>query len=281
MACFAGSIAHRGIRVIRIPTTVVSQGDSGVGVKSGVNLLGKKSFIGTFAPPFGVINASEFIDILPYREKIGGVVEAVKVALICDQLFFASLEERAPLIAAADPEVFEALIHRSAELHLRHIETSGDPFESGSARPLDFGHWAAHKLEMMTAHRLRHGEAVAIGMALDVVYSVNSGYLEPACAERVLTLLETLGLRVWDEALLRQAADGSYEVLAGLREFREHLGGRLHVTLVRQIGHRFEVNEMDEALVVACIHELRRRGSRPQDLALGGTDPYRTSDGVA
>ena len=87
------------------------------------------------------------------------------------------------------------LIRRTAELHLEHIATSGDPFELGSARPLDFGHWAAHKLESLTEHRLRHGEAVAIGIALDTLYSARAGLLPAAAVERVLDLLARLGFR--------------------------------------------------------------------------------------
>ena len=81
-------------------------------------------------------------------------------------------------------EPMRRLIVRSAELHLNHIATSGDPFEMGSARPLDFGHWAAHKIEAMTSHRLRHGEAVAIGMVLAFDLSVKLGLCPGQDAQR-------------------------------------------------------------------------------------------------
>ena len=154
-----------------------------------------------------------------------------------------------------------SLIRRSAELHLAHICGNGDPFELGSARPLDFGHWAAHKLESMTRHRLRHGEAVAIGIALDVTYSVKKGYLAPVVADRIIALLEGVGFRLWDRALMERTACGSLAVIQGLREFREHLGGELHITLLRGIGQSFEVTEMDEAVVASAIDELEARGS--------------------
>ena len=77
----------------------------------------------------------------------------------------------------------------------------GDPFETGSARPLDFGHWAAHRLETLTHYHLRHGEAVAIGIALDTRYSVLAGLLEQAAEERVRFLLDHLGFRLWHPAL--------------------------------------------------------------------------------
>lgn len=264
MACFAAAIAHRSVRAIRIPTTVLSQDDSGVGVKNGINLHGKKNFIGTFLPPFAVLNDIEFIATLPLRDRLAGVAEAVKVALIRDSAFFADLERNADALAEGGLEALEPVIIRSAEHHMTHIRTSGDPFELGSARPLDFGHWAAHKMESVTRNRLRHGEAVAIGMALDTLYSTYKGYLSPDKGERVLSLLERIGLPLWDEQMLECNEDGALRVLEGLQEFREHLGGKLTVTLLRDIGAGFEVNEMDESLVIAALHALKARSEAPE-----------------
>ncbi|HUJ76963.1 MAG TPA: 3-dehydroquinate synthase, partial [bacterium] len=169
------------------------------------------------------------------------------------------LEANAERLAQGEPAVMAEQIRRSAELHTRHIGTSGDPFEFGSARPLDFGHWAAHKMESLTRNRLRHGEAVALGMALDTLYSVKKGFLAPQHGERVLSLLETLGLALWEPELDQRTPDGELAVLVGLREFREHLGGRLHITLLKDLGRGFEVTEMDEPVVEECIAALRLR----------------------
>jgi 3-dehydroquinate synthase len=258
---FAAAIAHRGVRVIRFPTTVLSQADSGFAVKNGINLFGKKNFVGTFVPPFAVINDSRFLESLSQRDRISGVAEAVKVALLRDPGFYRYLETNVENIANGDLAVLTSLIRRSAELHLAHICGNGDPFELGSARPLDFGHWAAHKLESMTQNRLRHGEAVAIGLALDIIYSVKKGHLARIVAERILRLLEGIGFRLWDQAFGEQAAGGGPAIVQGLREFREHLGGELHVTLLRDIGQGFEVTEMDEATVAHAIDELEARGA--------------------
>ncbi len=193
MVGLAATTAHRGCRHVRIPTTTLSQDDSGVGVKNGINAFGKKNFIGTFAPPFAVINDFALIASLSPRDKRAGYIEAVKVALIRDRQFFETIERDAEKLRDFVPDAMEQLIHRCAELHVNHIATSGDPFEFGSARPLDFGHWAAHKLEQLSDYQLRHGEAVAIGVALDVTYSRKMGHLDAAPAERVLVLLEKLG----------------------------------------------------------------------------------------
>lgn len=262
MVSFAAAIAHRGVRTVRLPTTVLSQADSGFAVKNSVNLFGKKNFIGTFVPPFAVINDLDFLSSLDRRDSISGVSEAIKVALLRDRAFYGYIEAHAGAIVLGDPDVMATVVRRSAELHLEHICGNGDPFELGSARPLDFGHWAAHKLESMTGNRLRHGEAVAIGMALDLTYAAAMGYLDRVSLERILRLLERIGLRLSDHAMLEREADGTFTLIHGLKEFREHLGGELHVTLLRGIGDSFEVTQMDESRVIGAIDTLARRRSR-------------------
>jgi len=262
MVSFAAAIAHRGVRIVRFPTTVLAQGDSGIAVKNSINLFGKKNFVGTFVPPFAVVNDAEALASLSLRDKIAGVSEAVKVALLKDATFYRFLEINAGRISTGDVDLLAKLVRRAAELHLQHICTNGDPFELGSARPLDFGHWAAHKLESMTSFRLRHGEAVAIGMALDLAYSEICGYLDRATLERILRLLEAMGFKLWDDAMLERDADGRSRLVAGLSEFREHLGGELHITLLRGIGDSFEVTEMDEPSVGGAVDFLERRAAR-------------------
>jgi 3-dehydroquinate synthase len=255
----AAATAHRGVRHVRIPTTTLGQDDSGVGVKNGINAFGKKNFIGTFAVPFAVINDFNLLASLPPRDLRAGYIEAVKVACIRDAAFFAELERDAAKLRAFEAQAMQRLIHRCAELHINHIAASGDPFEMGSARPLDFGHWAAHKLEQLSDFQIRHGEAVAIGIALDVVYARRAGHLDEASAERVLNLIEALGFDLFANELLNVDSTGALMVLRGLEEFREHLGGRLAITLLRAIGQGFEVHEMDHARVAQSICELQGR----------------------
>jgi 3-dehydroquinate synthase len=250
---------HRGVRHIRIPTTVLAQADSGVGVKNGVNLYDQKNFVGAFAPPFAVLNDLDFIDTLPARDKVAGMAEAVKVALIRDGEFFRWLERNADDLVVFERRAMAHLVRRCAELHMHQIAHGGDPFETGSARPLDFGHWAAHRLESLTRYHVRHGEAVAIGMALDTRYSVECGLLPAESEERVRFLLDHLGFRLWHPALDGKTADGRHAILDGLREFREHLGGELTITLLSGIGTAVEVHEIDEALMLRAIGVLKER----------------------
>lgn len=256
------AISHRGIRLIRVPTTVLSQNDSGVGVKNSVNLKGSKNFIGTFAPPFAVLNDLDFIADLPAREKTAGMAEAVKVALIRDEAFFHWLEQHIDALSLYEPQAMATLIQRCAALHMHQIAHGGDPFETGSARPLDFGHWAAHKIETLTRNHVRHGEAVAIGIALDTRYSVLAGLLAPGLDERVAALLELLGFHLWHPVLEATKTGGHAPLLEGLREFREHLGGELTITLLEAIGRGVEVHEMDEKKVREAIAWLKGRQSR-------------------
>ena len=198
---YAAATVHRGIRHIRLPTTVLSQNDSGVGVKNGINAFGQKNLLGTFSPPFAVVNDSAFLDGLDERDKRAGMAEAVKVALIRDRDFFDWLERAAADLRSFEPEAVAYMIRRCAELHMKQIASGGDPFERGSARPLDFGHWAAHKLEILAKHEVRHGEAVAIGIALDTRYSVLSGHLREGGDVRVCKLLQALGLPLYHPLL--------------------------------------------------------------------------------
>jgi 3-dehydroquinate synthase len=262
MAGFVAATVHRGVRHVRVPTTVLAQNDSGVGVKNGVNAFGVKNFVGSFAPPFAVLNDANFLRTLQPRDCIAGMAEAVKVALIRDAVFFEWLESQVDALRAGAPEAMARMIRRCAELHMRQIAHGGDPFESGSARPLDYGHWAAHKLEALTGNELRHGEAVAIGIALDSRYAVQAGMLAAGQEERIFGLLKRLGFYLWHAALERRDAQGNWLVLEGLREFREHLGGELSVTLLREIGRGEEVHTMDEAEILHAIAWLRQREAR-------------------
>ncbi|WP_234737096.1 3-dehydroquinate synthase [Tellurirhabdus bombi] len=250
MVGYAAAISHRGIRHIRIPTTVLSQNDSGIGVKNSINYRGKKNFLGTFVPPVAVFNDSSFLTTLEDRDWRAGISEAIKVALIKDKAFFDWMETAATQLAARDKEAMQYLIHRCAELHMQHI-AGGDPFEMGSSRPLDFGHWSAHKLEQLSDFSIRHGEAVAIGIAMDSLYSRHLGWLSESDTQRILNLMETLGFSLYHPDLENEA------VLKGLSEFREHLGGRLTIMLLEGIGKGVEVHEMDTDLIQQVIAELK------------------------
>jgi 3-dehydroquinate synthase len=248
---FAAAIAHRGLRLVRLPTTTLAQADSGVGVKNGVNLFGKKNWIGSFAVPWAVVNDAALLSTLSDRDFICGFAEAVKVSLLKDAGMFGQLCEQAERIRRRDLSAARPMIRASAELHLAHITQGGDPFEMNEARPLDFGHWSAHKLETLSDFQLRHGEAVAIGVAVDTVYSSLAHGLPVADAERVLRCLAELGF-----ALDHPALHDVRRLFDGLEEFRQHLGGRLTLTMIPQIGRAIDVHEVNDDKMLAAIKQV-------------------------
>jgi 3-dehydroquinate synthase len=255
---FAATTAHRGIRHIRLPTTTLSQGDGGVGVKNGVNYFGKKNWVGTFAIPHAVVNDLDFLRLLPPPQRRAGIIEAIKVSLIRDRSLFETMEAMSGPLAQLEEQALETVIRRSAELHMNHIALGGDPFELGSARPLDFGHWSAHKLEQISGFRLGHGEAVAIGMAVDLIYARRLGLLSAEDEQRALSLIRAVGFDLHaPELTLRQ--NGELVIVRGLEEFREHLGGELTITLVTGIGRAVEVHEMDATVLSQVLDELTVR----------------------
>jgi 3-dehydroquinate synthase len=274
-AGYAAATAHRGIRLIRMPTTTLAQNDAGIGVKNGVNAFGRKNFLGTFTPPFAVINDFAFLDTLPARDLRAGIAEAVKVALIKDRPFFDALYRNRKKLATFEQGAMEEMIIRCAELHLEHIRTSGDPFEYGTARPLDFGHWTAHKLEELTGGELKHGEAVAIGVAVDSLYSFRKGLISELELNRILATLEDMGFTLHHWAL------NWMDVGKALGEFQEHLGGELTITLLNGIGNRIEVHEIDATIMRQCMNTLalrrrkEKRHERHDPAALREGDPRR------
>ena len=253
----AAALVHRGLRQVRVPTTVLGQNDAGVGVKNGVNFLGGKNAIGTFAPPFAVLNDFDFLLSLPDRDWLCGVSEAFKVAIIRDAKFFDWLCANATKFPARDPDAMQYLDMRCAAIHLEHIRTGGDPFEYGRARPLDFGHWSAHKLELLSGFRISHGEAVASGVLLDSIYAAKQGWIDAATLARIRAGLAESGFALWFDEFDARDESGQRAIFAGLRDFQEHLGGELTVTFPDGLGARHEVHEIDLAKMESAVKELR------------------------
>lgn len=253
VAGFAASTAHRGVRLIRVPTTVLAQNDAGIGVKNGINFAGQKNYLGNFAVPVAVLNDYSLLKTLPAEHWRGGLSEAVKVALIRDGAFYQWIEETAEDLACFEAGAMRLMIRRCAELHMEHIRTSGDPFEFGTNRPLDFGHWSAHRLEQLSGGKIGHGQAVAVGIAIDALYSASVGLLEQSQADRIINCLKKLGfeLAIGSRAGLQSAADMP-RLLQGIADFHEHLGGRLTLAMLGEIGKGVDVTSVNLKLMAEC-----------------------------
>jgi 3-dehydroquinate synthase len=263
---FAAAIFHRGVRQIRVPTTLLAQDDSGVGVKNGINHNGAKNLFGCFYPPEAVIIDYQFLRTLSDRDIQSGVAEALKVALIKDEALYRFIKTNADAIRNNHWPVLERLVLESSKLHLEHIG-GGDPFEKGSSRPLDFGHWSAHKLETMTRNQILHGEAVAVGMALDIDCAAILEMIPMALADDILETMRSCGLVLWHDALIQRDGSGQLQLLRGLEEFREHLGGRLTLAMPTGIGSFVDVHALPDHIVEQALRMLqasdRQRRSGP------------------
>jgi 3-dehydroquinate synthase len=267
---FIASITHRGIRHIRIPTTVLSQNDSGVGVKNGINLYGAKNYFGTFTPPYGVINDFNFLKTLKLRDWLAGISEAFKVAIIKDRSFLMDLASNAKRLYYRNEGAMEKLIMHCARIHAEHISSSGDPFEFGTARPLDFGHWSAHYLEVLTDYELRHGEAVAIGIVLDMIIARNRGLVNQDEYELVHQGLEDCGFSLWHPMLDKKDKNNSLYIHNGLEEFRQHLGGELTLIMPVHLGDSCQIKSISYEEIKKAVLEMKDRHKSSYNIRITG-----------
>lgn len=254
---FAAAVLHRGVRLVRLPTTVLAQNDAGIGVKNAIDTLGFKNAIGAFAPPWAVIDDLDFLKTLADDDWRGGIAEAVKVAAIKDAKFLKWIAAHAEELKNRDATAMEELVRETARLHVEHIVKNGDPFERGTARPLDFGHWAAHRLETMSGYRLSHGYAVAIGVCIDCAYAVTKKWLDEEDGDLVGDALAKSGALGGLDRFSDLLAQPD-QVLRGLDDFREHLGGELTVTFPGPLGKKREEHEVDRELMKQIIGELKQ-----------------------
>jgi len=222
-----------------------------MGVKCGVNAFGQKNALGAFAAPHVVLCCRRLLGSLAQEHWIGGFSEAVKIALLRDPELLERIECHAPAIVARDMDAAWPVIQRSAWLHREHILHGGDPFELGHGRPLDHGHWAAHRLEALSGWALPHGQAVSVGLALDACVAHALGWLDRATRDRVIRLLQALGLPVW-HPMLKPVE----RLLEGLEQFRQHLGGELAVPLLRRLGQAADATELPLAALTAAVETL-------------------------
>jgi 3-dehydroquinate synthase len=214
-----------------------------------------------------VINDFDFLHTLSARDMRAGIAEAVKVALIKDRKFFDRLYKERRKLAVFEPEAMERMIIRCAELHLEHISLGGDPFECGASRPLDFGHWSAHSIEEISRGSIKHGEAVAIGIALDSLYSYHRGMISELELKKIFATLEDIGFYLYSRALEHM------DVERALKGFQEHLGGELTIALLEGIGKKMDVHEIDAGLVKRCVEELALRTKHKEKGHEGSLQP--------
>jgi 3-dehydroquinate synthase len=262
IAGMAASVFRRGIRYVRVPTTLVGMIDAGVGIKQGVNFASKKNLLGSFYAPFGCISDHSFLRTLPRRHLACGVSEMIKIALICDRRLFEILEANvAELLdshfqeprAAADESILRAQLSMMQQLQ-------SNLFEHDLRRWVDFGHTFSPTIELSSHHEFAHGEAVALDMALATAIAVRQQVCDRSVLERMVNLYRAADLPVYDALCTSDVLE------PGLRDIRLHRGGRLNFVVPTDVGAGIFLQEIDGSDIDGAARILA-----DLELALTGT----------
>lgn len=237
MAGFAAACYQRGIAFVQIPTTLLSQVDSSVGGKTGVNHPLGKNMIGAFHQPRAVVIDIATLRSLSLRELRAGLAEIVKYGLICDTEFFEWLELHAEKLLARDPETLAYAIHHSCKTKAAIV--ARDEREQGERALLNFGHTFGHAIESVTGYSSwLHGEAVAAGMVMAASLSERCGLIPASDVTRIVSLLQRLGLRTDARGELTPKA--ARLAMSGDKKVQD---GRIRLILLRGIGDAFVSDE--------------------------------------
>jgi 3-dehydroquinate synthase len=229
MAGFAAACYQRGIAFVQVPTTLLSQVDSSVGGKTGVNHPGGKNLIGAFHQPIAVFTDTDTLNTLPDRELRAGLAEVIKYGLIVDRRFFDWLEAHASDLLAREPDALAHAIKRSCEIKAEIV--GRDEREQGERALLNLGHTFGHAIESATNYTSwLHGEAVGAGMLLAADMSKRLGWMDAADVERVENILRRFGLPV-DVSTLSAGA-----LAEKMKIDKKVAAGRIRLVLLKAIG---------------------------------------------
>jgi 3-dehydroquinate synthase len=254
LAGFAAAITLRGLDLVQVPTTLLSQVDSSIGGKTGINTAHGKNLVGAFHQPRLVLVDTATLDDLPARELRAGYAEVVKHAFIKDSAFFDWLEENGAALLAGEPAARAEAIRRSLEIKAA-VVAADERETTGERALLNFGHTFGHAFEALAGYgqRLLHGEAVSLGMVKAFRLSQRLGLCPATEAARAIGHLARLGLPVrLDDHLPGIAADA---VLAAMRSDKKAAAGRLAFVLCRRIGEAFVTRDVPEEALRAVLQE--------------------------
>ncbi|MCF1182414.1 3-dehydroquinate synthase [Marichromatium gracile] len=251
MAGFAAACYQRGVPFIQVPTTLLSQVDSSVGGKTGINHPAGKNMIGAFHQPLAVIADTETLDTLPQRELSAGLAEVLKYGLIRDPSFLDWLESHMAELLSRDPEALAHAIRRSCEIKAQIV--AEDELESGQRALLNLGHTFGHAIETASGYgNWLHGEAVGAGMCMAADLSARMGWLAEADVERVRSLVTCAGLPT--EPPPELDAERFRELMAVDKKV---LDGRLRLVLLTAVGEAVISDEIDQDQLMATLSARR------------------------
>lgn len=245
LAGFAASTVLRGVPYVQIPTTLLSQVDSSVGGKTGINTKYGKNLVGSFYQPIAVIADTESLSTLPRRELLAGYAEVVKYGLIGDYDFFLWLEAFSEDVLALDHHAVSKAIEISCKAKAAIV--AADEREDGKRALLNLGHTFGHALEAAAGYdgSLLHGEAVAIGMVMAFDLSARMGFCRQDDLARVRRHLRKCELPV-NAVNIKASVD---QLLAAMRRDKKVVGDMMTFILVKRIGEAFITREVPENLV--------------------------------
>lgn len=252
LAGFAASILLRGVDFVQVPTTLLSQVDSSVGGKTGINVRQGKNLIGAFHQPRLVVIDPRVLGTLADREVKAGYAEVAKYGLIDDLPFWDWLEANGARVLAGEPDAVRHAIMTSCSAKARVVAT--DEREQGRRALLNLGHTFAHALEAEGGYGgpLLHGEAVSVGMVIAFDLSVDMGFCPPEDARRVRAHLDGLGLPVVPPRINGKPMDAT-RLLAHMAGDKKVEDGRVTFVLARGIGQSFLCREVESAAVLSVL----------------------------
>ena len=250
LAGFVAAIYLRGINLVQIPTTLLAQVDSGIGGKAAVNHPKGKNLIGAFKQPSLVVSDPELLASLPAREIRSGLAEVVKYGVIADLELFEFVEGNLDTIQQCEPAPLTNVVRRCARIKGGYVERDERDLK-GIRAALNYGHTLGHAVESLSIPRMRHGEAVAIGMDFAGRLSMSLGLFKKKELERQRTLLESLGLKTSIPDLRLK------DILEVLRRDKKVEGGSIRFVLPTGVGSATVVKPIKEKTI---IRELGRSG---------------------
>jgi 3-dehydroquinate synthase len=238
VAGFVSATYLRGVDFVQVPTSLLAQVDASVGGKTGVNLSRGKNLVGAFYQPKLVLVDTSTLTTLPKVEFRSGLAEVIKHAVIRDSNYFCFLEQNMQRIKRLDPTVLEPVVQRSCEIKAEVV--CQDEKESGLRRILNYGHTVGHAIEALTGYtKLKHGEAVAIGMVTAALVSDELGVAEPGVVERIIGILKSAGLPYkLPEDISKD------EIINAMGLDKKVVHGRLHAVLLRKIGSVYVADDV-------------------------------------
>jgi 3-dehydroquinate synthase len=238
MAGFAAATFMRGIRWVNAPTTLLAMVDASLGGKTGVDLPQGKNLVGAFHPSSLVVSDPFALNTLPEAERVSGMAEVIKHGLLGDVALFESLEA-SMAFGSLDQ------LQRAIEVKIRVVEA--DPFEKGARATLNLGHTVGHGVEAASGYRLRHGEAVAIGLAAETWMAEKMGLAERGLTDRLSHLLKHTGLPT------RAPGLDPVDIRTAMSSDKKKAGGQLKFALPKRVGEAAWGLEVDEALLMETL----------------------------